>query len=196
MALYRFVPRFQGETLLPEDVFENVLYYDVSTSSGILETVADGIIAAFEAWGFHGGIASAEVRAYAMPASGPPDYQKDYPLYVHSATQGPSEVALCLSYATTDAWEGTTARRRGRIFLGPLQSSDMGIPRPTTPLVPATLTLGQALYSVGGTEAMWMLWSPTDAIAAPIEVVSVDNAWDTQRRRGLSPTSRSVLNVA
>lgn len=182
--------------MLPEDVFENVLYYDVSTSEGILQTVADGLIAAYGAWGFHAGIQGAEVRAYAMPASGPPDYQKDYPSYIHSVTQGPSEVALCLSYATTDAWEGTSARRRGRIFLGPLQASDMGIPRPTTPLLPATLVLGQALYDVGGTEAMWMMWSPTDQVAAPIEVVSVDNAWDTQRRRGLAPTSRSVANVS
>lgn len=195
MALYRFVPRFQGITMLSEDVYENVLYYDLSSTGGTVGTVADAIIAAFDTWGGHAGINGAEVRAYAMPAAGPPDYQEDYAAYVKSDGQAPSEVALCLSYATTNAWEGTTARRRGRIFLGPLKNADVDTPRPSPVMRSDALALGQALYNVGGADAMWMLWSPTDGVAAPIEVVSVDDAWDTQRRRGLSPTTRDVLNV-
>lgn len=194
MALYRFTARFQGVSGLPEDVYENVLYYDVTTAPGILETVADGIMAAYNLNALHGGVDGAEIRVYAMPTGGQPVFRKDYAYLLNSGT-GPGEVALCLSYASVDDWETSTPRRRGRLFIGPLVAGLVGTARPGAPLIADLLELGEAFAAVGGADAAWHLWSPTDGVSAPIESISVDNAWDTQRRRGLEPTARTVVDV-
>lgn len=194
MPTFRFVARFNGVSGLAEDVYENVLHYDVTTAGAIFETVADGIIAAFTAWGRHAGIDGAEVRVYAL-TGGQPLFRKSY-AYSFTATSGPTEVALCLSYAAVDDWETSTSRRRGRIFLGPLSGSRTSIPRPTdTDWVPA-LDLAVALGAVGGSGATWMIYSRTDQTSAAIEVASVDDSWDTQRRRGAGPTQRITRDIA
>lgn len=194
MPTFRFTARWQGETLLPEDVYENVLYYDVTQAEGIFETVADGIVAAFDTWTRHGGINGAEVRVYEL-AGGQPLYSKSY-VYAKTSASAPGEVALCLSYAASSSWDTTTARRRGRIFCGPLQAAVVGGSRPLPNLITATLDLGEALAAVGSAQgSTWMIYSPTDGTSAAIATISVDNAWDTQRRRGLSPTERAVRSI-
>lgn len=194
MALYRFQARFKGVSGLPEDVYENVLYYDVTTAESGIEIVADGIRAAFGANILHGGILGMEVRAYVMPGGGEPVFRKDYAYPLNGGT-GPGEVALCLSYASVDDWETSTPRRRGRIFVGPLVLSHIAGPRPGTALIEEITELGQGLAAAGGADAAWHIWSPTDEVSAPIESISIDNSWDTQRRRGLSPTERIVVDV-
>lgn len=194
MALYRFQARFKGVSGLPEDVYENVLYYDVTTAQNGVGAVADGIMSAFNLNELHGGINGAEIRAYAMPGGGEPIFRKDYAYALNGGT-GPGEVAICLSYASVDDWETSTPRRRGRIFVGPLVAGLTGGPRPGATLIADIIELGQGLHSVGGGDASWHIWSPTDGVSAPIQSISVDNAWDTQRRRGLSPTARTVVDV-
>lgn len=193
MPTFRFQARWQGVSQLPEDVFENVLYYNVTEAEGTFESVADAIVAAFEAWGFHGGILGAEIRVYSL-AGGQPLYSKSY-AYNHDIASGPNEVALCLSYAVAPNWEATTPRRRGRIFLGPLVATTSQPARPAAGFITATLALGQALAVAGGAENAWMIYSPTDSTSVAIQAISVDNAWDTQRRRGLAPTDRIVQTV-
>lgn len=195
MALYRFTIRFQGVSALPEDVYENVLYYDVTTAESGLVTVADGIFAAYNTSGVPlAGISGAEIRVYAMPDGGQPVFRKSY-AYALTGMTGPGEVALCLSYAAVDDWDLSTRRRRGRIFLGPLAGGQTGTSRPAAPLIADVIELGTLLKAVGGADADWMIWSPTDGVASSIESVSVDNSWDTQRRRGIAPTTRQVVNV-
>lgn len=194
MPTLKFQCRFQGISNLSEDVFENVLYYDVPAVGGDLEGFTDGIAAAFNAWSNHAGINGLEIRVYPV-AGGQPIYSKTY-TYAYTGTSGPTEVALCLSYATVTNWDATTARRRGRIFLGPITAAFTNVPRPGATLIDATLALGQALYDVGpANEGSWQIYSTTDAVATDIASISVDNAWDTQRRRGLVPTARTVQTV-
>jgi hypothetical protein len=196
MPAFRFTARWLGESALPEDVYENVLYYDVTQAEGTFEAICDGIVAAFTAWGAHGDVDGAEVRVYAL-TGGQPLYSKAYPAYVFTATTGPGEVAICLSYASAPNWESTTARRRGRLFLGPMASLYVGGPRPIQSFINQTLELGQALGVVGaGVGASWMQFSQVDQVATAIATISVDDAWDTQRRRGLSPTNRTVQPLA
>ena len=194
MPAFRFTARWQGVSGLPEDVYENVLYYDVTEAGGVFETISDGIVAAFDAWGWHAGIQGAEVRTYAL-TGGQPLYAKSY-TYDHDDPSGPGEVALCLSYATVANWDATTARRRGRLFLGPLEGALLNAPVPGSGLITSTLALGQALAVVGsGAGSTWMMYSQSDSLAVAIASISVDNAWDTQRRRGLAPTERTVQPV-
>lgn len=194
MPTFRFQARWNGVSGLPEDVYENILYYDVTQADASFEAISDGIVAAFNTWGRHGSVLGAEVRTYAL-SGGQPLYSKGY-TYDWSLPSGPGEVAVCLSYASSTTWDTSTRRRRGRIFCGPLANGVMQGERPATALITATIALGNALAAVGsGVGANWMIYSPSDATSAEIQTISVDNAWDTQRRRGLSPTERTTASV-
>lgn len=193
MPTQRFTARWLGVSGLPEDVYENVLYYDVPATTERREAICDAIVAAFDAWDYHGGINGAEMRVYA-PEGGQPLFSKSY-AYAHTAATAPGEVALCLSYAAVTDWETTTARRRGRLFLGPLSVSTITGPRPTQTLITAALDLGVALEAAAAPGEVWQVYSTVDQVGATIQSISVDNAWDTQRRRGLSPTTREVRTV-
>jgi hypothetical protein len=52
--------------------------------------------------------------------------------------------------------------------------------------------LSQAAFTAGAT---WSVYSPTDNAAYPIQQMYVDNAFDTQRRRGNAPTARTEQAV-
>lgn len=89
------------------------------------------------------------------------------------------------------------ARRRGRIYLGPLT------PGASTGLAQATInpTLQQAMRVNANTmhdEALaadftWCVNSRVDATLRPVVAGWTDNAFDTQRRRGMAATSRTAF---
>ncbi len=194
MPVNRFVVRLQGVSNLPKDVYENVLYFDGDWPDSH-EGNSDEIIAAYSALPILGGIASAQIRVYELEG-GQPVFQKDYPTFNKTAETGPGEVAVCLSYATVDDPELSTGRRRGRIYIGPLAAAQVGSARPGSTLRAAVLDLGEALAQVGfAANTTWMMYSPTDSESAKIESIWCDDAWDTQRRRGLDPTTRDVRDV-
>jgi hypothetical protein len=72
--------------------------------------------------------------------------------------------------------------------------------RPTGAIRTALLELATRLGDVGGGDIDWCVYSPTQfAISGslgpsfePVKHVWVDDAWDTQRSRGLEPTMRSA----
>lgn len=116
----------------------------------------------------------------------------------------PGEVAVCLSYAGTAVSGLPPARRRGRIFIGPLQvracetSGDNTVPcRPALifrqNLVKSAQNLKDELFD--GSALVWSMWSPTSGSMLNIVRVWADNAFDTQRRRGVDPNSRVSLNL-
>jgi len=194
MATHRFQVRLQGLSGLPEDVYENVLYFD---NGGIdsPEDTADGIAAAYDDLAILAGFDGLEVRWYDL-AGGQPVGQKAYPAVTSTGETGPGEVAICLSYATVDDVDASTARRRGRIYLGPLGAAQVGQDSVSDTQIDAVLDFGQALAEIGLASATtWMMYSKTDDVAAKIEVIWVDDAWDTQRRRGLAPTKRTTRDV-
>lgn len=109
-----------------------------------------------------------------------------------------SEVAICLSYHADFVSGAPRARRRGRIFLGPLASNVMsfsfGEPRPS-PEVRGDLKLAAERLIAADTPLLkWSVYSPTaNTAAAPIVGGWIDNAFDTQRRRGVRPTTRTTI---
>lgn len=117
----------------------------------------------------------------------------------------PSEIALCLSFKGASESGANMKRRRGRIYLGPICSSNhtvVGgrvIADPT--MVNAIKAAAIAVRDLATTEnAKWAVFSPTtyaettDLDAAFEDVTSgwVDNAFDIQRRRGTAPTIRTT----
>lgn len=121
----------------------------------------------------------------------------------------PSEVAACMSFSAdygTDAEFSPTARPRsrdrGRVFIGPLNTSaiDEDITTKRAHLISSFKdTLGGAgarLMNAHSTDASaWVVWSRKNAAVKDVTSIQVDDAFDTQRRRGERPLVRSTYTV-
>lgn len=115
----------------------------------------------------------------------------------------PSEVALCLSQRSFFA-EFPFKNQRGRQYIGPLnleavQSSQIdGDCRPTALIIAefgrAAVTLAQDVADSTHIES-WCIYSPTLNVLFPAQESFVDNAFDTQRRRGAAATTRAVRSL-
>ena len=108
----------------------------------------------------------------------------------------PDEVAVCLSFQGQKAAGAPQARRRGRVYLGPLDTAAATDNRPATAFLTAignaATTLKANTTAVGGTAA-WCIWSVADQVEVPVDNGWIDNAFDVQRRRGVLPTSRTTF---
>lgn len=107
----------------------------------------------------------------------------------------PSEVALVLSFQGVRASGQSQARRRGRIYIGPLRVSaaDALTGRPTTPMITTLTGAASALLASSDAAAdwSWVVRSETNNDNTFIDNGWVDNSFDTQRRRGLAPSART-----
>lgn len=122
----------------------------------------------------------------------------------------PDEVAVCLSFHANLAGVPETlagppitrpaSRRRGRIFYGPMINS-MVSPDGATQEPNVNIGLQLALLAAANQLSIssaaagpeWAVWSKADAQARPVVGAFVDNAFDTQRRRGNEASSRQQL---
>lgn len=121
----------------------------------------------------------------------------------------PTECAITLSMQGEPESGVNQRRRRGRLFLGPLDqgvsTTAAGLVRVTTA---TTITIGEAANVVRNAGTLlsfkWIVFSPTTAGAPPWDAGDlsgaqaivdngwVDNAFDTQRRRGTRPDVRTL----
>lgn len=119
--------------------------------------------------------------------------ERNYTLGLMSEVQPfPSEVALCLSFFA----ERNLPRSRGRIYFGPMSiaaGTDVTETesRPIAALRSILAFAGEELMN-NTTGATWHVLSQADAIAKEITGGWVDDAFDTQRRRGEAPSSRTL----
>ncbi len=121
----------------------------------------------------------------------------------------PSEVAVCLSYRgnLTGIQEESggfrpAARRRGRIYIGPLNESaylmDPVIKEPKVNPGFRTLLTQQANVLHDALDAngiAWGIYSRAGASFTDAESVYVDDAFDTIRSRGERATSRTTMQL-
>lgn len=93
-------------------------------------------------------------------------------------------------------------RRRGRLYLGPLQANAGAEVtsefRPSTAFrtdaTAAFVTMAQAINALAQGETFGV-WSKADAELYPAVAGYMDNAWDTQRRRGVDATTRTTFAI-
>lgn len=131
-------------------------------------------------------------------------------IFSPGGTALPGEVACVLSFRATTVAGQVAARRRGRIFLGPLSQSSMSVSggdvrisagsRTTITAAAAALRDDTTLSGL-----IWSVFSPTTAGSPPwssgalsgsFEAVvagHVDDAYDTVRSRGLSALARTTF---
>jgi hypothetical protein len=121
----------------------------------------------------------------------------------------PTEVCAVLSvhsaYGSDPEFSGATrprARDRGRVYVGPLVPAAMGLvttilDTELTTSFRTDLTVAAARLITASTghavDAEWAVWSRTRAALTAITGGWVDNAPDTQRRRGSRPTVRTTF---
>jgi hypothetical protein len=139
---------------------------------------------------------------------GPPIYDLAFMLITSGSSQDlPSECAICLSFhgdttgLATDVPGGApgprgdthpAARVRGRIFIGPLNQHVQSSGSPTR--VSATV-LGDIVGSAMALHTAmpsWSVWSRKNANTKLVTGGFVDNAFDTQRRRGEKASGRQT----
>lgn len=126
----------------------------------------------------------------------------------------PGEAAICCSFhgdltdipetesnpAPPPAFFRPAARHRGRVYVGPMNEAsiqenagtDFEV-KPSSQAIAALRFSGQDLRDYPFTGGLqWVVYSPTDDDAYPVIDGFVDNSFDTQRRRGNAPTSRTL----
>jgi hypothetical protein len=108
----------------------------------------------------------------------------------------PTEVAACVSFQGGASSGQPQARRRGRVFIGPLNTNSIDATAylsstTRTALVNAFGVLLDA--SQAATAWKWSVFSTVNGTGVEVTNGWVDNAFDTQRRRGRRTTARTVF---
>lgn len=121
------------------------------------------------------------------------------------SSQAPTELAICLSYRGVYASGQSPRRRRGRIYLGPWSTSAIDATaagRVAAATKTAIVDAADALQAAAAADPayMWVVYSRVsdpaeEGVVGFWEVTQgwVDNAFDIQRRRGLSSSSRTTF---
>ncbi len=108
----------------------------------------------------------------------------------------PPEVCLCLSYQAARISGEPQARRRGRVYIGPITVNSVATTgRPSSTMITAWETAGQDLLDLSNAASDWT-WGQYSTVTtglAPVDNGWVDDEFDTQRRRGRVMTARTVF---
>ena len=108
----------------------------------------------------------------------------------------PPEVSLCLSFQGLKVSGIPQARRRGRVYIGPLNTTSADASgRPSLATQANWENAGQDLLdaSNAATTWRWQIYSRVDDGFVDVVDGWVDNEFDTQRRRGRTYTARRVF---
>ena len=219
MTILRVQCNIPNDTLLPEDDAINTWHFLTVGAATPADAADDALIAL--------GVFYAAADTYLSGGTATPmrykvyDLENDEPrVPILEATQTltpsasinmPNEVACCISYRGEFLSGANPARRRGRIFIGPLNNSGgtsaTGDFRPSSTLRTGLANAASDIIVAGQTaDARWVVFSPTLAGAPPwsaatLEAAScdvtagyIDDAFDTVRSRGLRPTTRTVFS--
>lgn len=140
------------------------------------------------------------IKFYDIQAPAP-----NYPLFERNfnldsapfAVDMPQEVALVISYSNVSATTVARGRRRGRIYISGWGESTNVAGQPTDGTCDSLLTnftdYVVAVNAISTFDAS--IWSRTGETTYVIEEAHVDNAWDTQRRRGTKSDYRATWTL-
>lgn len=196
MPLYRVQIEFNGDTGSHLDKYVNTWH---CIADDEVELESGFIVQLTTFYGALDGYYSAAVdpaaswyRAYdlADPEPRAPVLEENFSLGTTATTYLPAEIAMCLSFEAPRQSGLSQARRRGRVYLGPLGASALNT---ATGFVTSAFwtdlgTAGQNLLdaSQAATTWAWAVYSRANDSAIEVVHAWVDSAWDTQRRRGLA----------
>jgi len=212
MPTYRISASLERKSGLPEDRVVNTFYF----KDNVLPPNQEATITAAEnaVKDFYNGVTgtNTNVAAYisniikagavhvlktyvaGLAAPNPPIRESFFTLLNNNGQPAPADVALCLSYRGSLEQGLDPKNRRGRLYIGPLslgsiQTSANGSDAlPNEALRIAMREAAKRLLDL--TSIRWQLWSPTTLNFVDLTHAWIDDQFDTQRRRGVKPTSR------
>lgn len=217
MTTIRVQATFDTATLLPEDRYVTTFHFDDASVTDAYEALRNAVVGRVRQF-YEASTPEPPLGAYIspfvsrivtlssynmlLPPPRTPSFYSSATLAAASAGGGlPEECAICL---TLEGEPPINNRRRGRIYFGPLVnfSNNIDVATTTTPARPkltGASSIGVVLASKASiladqSEVMrWCIRSvtPTENFV-PIDRGYIDNAFDTQRRRGPDPTTRAV----
>lgn len=208
MATFQFQVIFSGLSGLPKDQYVNTWHFYNGASPIItdFDNVRDmlkdfySVAPAGSPIRTHmpaaGLSTTVKVKAYNLDDEKPraPVYESSWgPETWGSGTVLPQEVAFCFSFEAGRESGQIQSRRRNRVYLGPFRSTVTDTSgRPTTAFMNDVLNAGKRLHdaSVAAASWDWVVYSPTEVDTYDPKHLWVDDAFDTQRRRGMQPTTR------
>lgn len=196
----------EADTQLPEDVTINTLHFVGSSAVGDLPAL-DAQVEAFytDIETFLSATLTGNVTAryydLADPEPRVPRFMNTWTITPNTASL-PREVAVCLSFKSPTLSGDIAARRRNRIFIGPLAGiathtslydSDL---RPSTAMIDALLDAAQQLQFAASSELYnWITYSQVEAAGGGVTEFWIDNAFDTMRKRGRAATTRTTRPI-
>lgn len=193
---YAFQVSMPVTDTMPRNRITNTLHFEHVIGGVVddaLNTMCQDIAAM---WQTRYGIANKEVMVKAYDTDAVPNYPRatvvvnpgQFWTCVH-----PHEVALCLSYAGANKG---IRNERGRIYLMPsIAAGGMAVAeRPDNAVMAWALafysTANSSLPDLGGIDWKFGVWSKTYKKFTQAQQAWCDDEWDTQRKRGLRPTTR------
>jgi hypothetical protein len=207
VALHSFMVTFRGLSGLAQDKFVNTWHFDRPGGAPVTDfdnvrdmlrdfytvpTGPDPIIKNYS----NTLNTTVLVTAYdlSQPKPRAPVYSSSFgPVTYGVGTPLPHEVAMCFSFEAERVSGELQSRRRNRVYLGPLRANvQETTARPMATFCNEILNAGKRLHDAAVASATWdwKVFSPTDQEAHDPVHLWVDDAWDSQRRRGLAPLNR------
>jgi hypothetical protein len=111
----------------------------------------------------------------------------------------PDEVALVLSFQGAKVSGVPQARRRNRVYFGPVTTASAVVTsnenRPSAGIIDDLIKAADEKLAIATLGVEWIVRSETTGVVTPVTDGWVDNSWDTQRRRGTAPSARTVFTA-
>lgn len=201
MLLYRAQCSLVMDSGVPADAVTNTLYFTADSVSD-LSDVSDQIELMYREVEIRLSsliaLTGHEIKYYSMldPEPRAPVATDPFSLSATSSTAGIRETAICMSFQGDKVSGEPQARKRGRIYLGPLaESNSDNQGRPNQFILQDVQDAGAGLLAASDAAAAWtwVVYSPTSGLTHNVTNGWVDNEFDTQRRRGRPATARSTF---
>lgn len=212
MPLFKFQVTIPTDSAIPKDFITNTWHFFRTAAAPITDydNVRD-ILEDFYATAPSGG-GSPLTSYYAASLGGPavvkayniedpipraPVYESTFTFNPIGTNQLPAEVALVMSFQAPRSSGVPQSRRRNRVYLGPFgTNAGSSSGRPDSTVITQVTRAGADMIDASAASATWnwVVYSGTSGAFNDVTSGWVDNAWDTQRRRGLAPSSRTTFS--
>lgn len=202
MAIHRATTTIEPANGNPDDVSTNTLHFDVDNTLSASIDAAQVAVEQFydDISSIYSNLMTTSARTeWYQLSDAPPRRPVKNQAFTMTAIGGnplPTECACVMSFQAEPVSGLPQARRRNRIYLGPMGAADVDTSgNVLNTVVSQIASAGGALLSASEAQAdwSWAIWSPTDGQGTPVNNGWVDNSFDTQRRRGRTATGRTLF---